>query len=261
VILQSVNEENLGSAIVLYDDFSYWNARLLFKIGAIVELSSWKIGLTLTTPSLNLFGTGSYGFNEFIISEEIPEGNSLLRNNYQEDLPTKFNSPLSLAAGTSYTIFNTVFHFTLEWFNHVPEFKVMEPQPYTGQSSGEVYQSDLTYSLSSVINAGLGFEHVLSNNVELYGSIITNFSANDENVNSRFILTFWDIYQLSAGTVLNIDQLALTFGMTYGFGSGEKSKFFPDADFESGRFVNYTLGSYDVAYNNIKLLFGFSYQF
>jgi hypothetical protein len=261
VIMQSIDEENLGSAIVLYDDFSYWNARLLFKIGAIVELGSWKIGLTLTTPSLNLFGTGRYGFNEFVISEELPQGNAVLRNNYQEDLQTKFNSPLSLAAGTSYTIFNTVFHFTIEWFNHVPEFKVMEPKPYTGQSSGETYQNNLAYSLSSVINAGLGFEHVLSSSVELYGSFITNFSANDENVISRFILTFWDIYQISAGTVLNVDKLALTFGVTYGFGSGEKRRMFPSADFDSGRLVNDALGTYDIKYNNIKLLFGFSYQF
>lgn len=261
ILVQSINEENLGSTIVLYDDFSYWNARLLFKIGAIIELSSWKIGLTVTTPSLNLFGVGRYGFNEFVISEELPRGNALLRNDYQEDLPTKFESPLSLAAGTSYTIFSTVFHFTIEWFNHVAEFRVMEPQPYIAQSSGQVFQSDLKYSLSSVINAGLGFEHVLNKDVELYGSFITNFSANDENVNSRFVLTFWDIYQISAGTVLNIDKLSLTFGLTYGFGSGNKKRLFPDADFESGQWLNYALGEYDINYNNIKLLFGFSYQF
>ncbi len=260
-ILQSINEEYQGSAVVLFDDFSYWNARLLFKIGAIIELSSWKIGLTLTTPSLNLLGTGSYSFNEFVISGELPAGNAILKNNFQEDLPTTFNSPLSLAAGTSYTIFNTVFHFTFEWFNHVAEFEIMEPRPYIGQSSGEVHVNKLTYSLSSVINAGIGFEHVLSSDVELYGSFITNFSANDENVNSRFILTFWDIYHISAGTVVNIDKLSITFGLTYGFGSGEKSKIFPDEDFESGRLVNYALGRYDVDYSNIKLLFGFSYQF
>lgn len=261
ILLQSIDEENIGSTIILYDDFSFWNVRLLFKIGAIVELGSWKVGLTLTTPGLNLFGAGEYSVNEYIIDDEIEDGNAVLRNNYQEDLPTTYNSPISLAAGTSYTLFNTVFHFTVEWFNHVAEFKVMDPQPYVGQSSGDVYQNNLVYSLNSVINVGIGFEHVLSNDVELYGSFISNFSANDENVNSRFILTFWDIYHISAGTVLNIDKLALTLGATFGFGNDSHSTLFPDSNLESGDILNNSLGNYNVKYLSAKFLFGFSYQF
>ena len=84
----------------------------------------------------------------------------------------------------------------------------MEPQPYTGQSSGETYKSNLTYSLSSIINAGLGFEHVLSSDVELYGSFITNFSANDdtgnlwtlkENLNQEYMVLYFYPAALTGG--------------------------------------------------------------
>ena len=75
------------------------------------------------------------------------------------------------------------------------------------------------------------------------------------------MLTFWDIYHISAGTVLNIDNLALTVGISWGFGDDKKSIVFPDGDFVSSNLVNEALGDYDVNYTNIKLLFGFSYQF
>jgi len=40
-------------------DFSFYNVRLLWKVGLSTDIGRWQLGLTVTTPSISLFGDGT----------------------------------------------------------------------------------------------------------------------------------------------------------------------------------------------------------
>src|SRR5436189_4215117 len=59
------------SSVAMYHynrDFSYKQTGLVFKAGLAANLSSWQLGLTMTSPMLHLSGKGNYTYEEFFSS-------------------------------------------------------------------------------------------------------------------------------------------------------------------------------------------------
>ena len=93
---QDVYISNDGAAIISINQTLFYNVRLLTKFGVAVNINPFTIGLTLTSPSLSLFGSGSAYINKSLINVEvdtITSGISTLASDYQKDLSSKFKSP------------------------------------------------------------------------------------------------------------------------------------------------------------------------
>jgi len=250
---QSYNEIDKTKDIIATQDYNYFNLRVLWKAGISFELGKVMFGFSLTTPSTNLFGSGSASVltskaNVDTLNGIYPD----LASNFQDELPSYYKSPLSIGCGAAYYWENTVLYFSAEWFNKVDNFQVMEPESFVGQSTGEVYEYNINYSLKSVINFGIGIKHIFSETFIYYGGITTDKTAHNSAYPNPFTLSTWDIVHVLSGGEFKIYNFSVTLGLSYGF----SGKLFNKFDFlESVKNENS-----DVIYHQLDFIFGLTYS-
>ncbi|NOX66782.1 MAG: hypothetical protein GXO85_13570 [Chlorobi bacterium] len=246
------NSDGYNKSLIMTTDYDYYNLRLLWKAGVSIKLGKVMLGLSLTTPSINLYGSGSvyalFAKSNIDTLANLPD----FANNYQENLSTKFKSPISIGFGAAYYWETTVLYFSAEWFNKVNTFAILEPKPFITQSSGELNKYNLDYSLNSVFNFGFGVKQTINKNFTYYGGITTDRTAYNPNAPNPFVLSTWDIVHIRSGGEFKFHNLSITLGLSYGY-SGDLLRNF---DF-FGLFKN---DETDVIYHQIDVIFGFSYS-
>jgi long-subunit fatty acid transport protein len=187
-----------------------------------------------------------------------------LVSDYQDGLDSDFPTPLGIGVGTTVRVSSTQLgtlnlYVSAEWFAGVDKFDVIKTEEFVGQSDGEVYRNEITHELDDVLNFGLGIEHIFNENITLYGSIRTDFSAKKQGSDSTLTVTDWDIYHILAGTTFRLKNTEWTIGFGYSWGSAEKTKeaglIDPSEDYQYQNILKYV----DFRYNSINILFGFSF--
>ena len=202
------------------NDFDYHHARTLAKLGVAYERGAVELGLSITTPSAGLFGSGTIAYTRSLVGIDAngdgsPEPPSL-ETQTQEDLPTSYRSSWAVGAGAAWRRGDTRFHLGAEWFASVDRFTVMAlPAPESNPAGGV----ELTQQLASVLNAGIGVEQGFGERVALYGGFRTDFSASSGDPAVNVALSDWNLYHASSGVSLRIGDGQLTLGATYSFGS------------------------------------------
>jgi hypothetical protein len=203
-------------------DVEYDNVRLLWKLGVGVNLEPLTLGLTVTTPSVNLFGSGSmflsYGRNYPGAGVDSSQKVVLLASD-QEDLTSRYNTSWAVGIGMGYRFGKARLHFSVEWYAAVPLFNVLETKSFAGQSDGKPHVVEITDERRPVVNAGLGLQYTLSPSVALFGSLVTDFSYVPEGTKSNLSLTPWDLLHISFGTVLSFSLMDVTAGFSFAGGS------------------------------------------
>jgi len=255
VIMQKRDSLGVVGQDIAFEDYSYFNLRMLLKFGASFDLTPVRLGFSITTPSINIFGIGEDGVNlvssnrGYSLSENLPD----FASNYQDNLSTTFYSPLSIAVGASYYMENTSFYFSMEWFNSLSSFNVMNPKPFEAQSTGEVFEYNSSYSSASVINWGIGIKYILSESFTYYGSITTDKTSFNPNSFNKFAISNWDILHLRFGGMFDIQNLSITLGLGYGFTTNLYKGF---------RLFGENVDREDasVTYHQLDAIFGFSYK-
>lgn len=254
VLLQTIDSTGTNKSLILFEDYSYFNLRALIKFGASFKLDPLMLGITITTPSMNIFGTGSTAMN--LVATNIDSsklgGLPIFASNFQEDLSTQFHSSLSVAVGAAYYLESTSFYFTAEWFNDVSKFNIMNPNSFHAQSSGEEIEYNSDYSLNSVINFGFGIKHIINANFTYYGSITSDQTAFVPNTVNKFALSNWDIIHIRSGGMFSIDKLSVTLGLGYGF----------VGDIYNGLriFGQKKSDRTNIKYHQLDVIFGFTYK-
>jgi long-subunit fatty acid transport protein len=128
-----------------------------------------------------------------------------------------------------------------------------------GQSDGETYRNEITHELDDVLNFGLGIENIFNENITLYGSVRTDFSARKKGSDTTLTVTDWDIYHIMAGTTFRIKNTEWTLGLGYSWGRSGKAKT-PSIDDPHARYqIRDFFQNVDFAYSSINILFGFSF--
>jgi len=231
-IAQVVQETGESAALISLDEFSYNHWRLLWKLGMAVDLEPLTLGLTVTTPSLGLFGSGSSFINASLLGVDLDDDGTedpFLASNYQKDLSSHYQSPWAVAAGASYLFNHTTLHLSAEWFNAVKNFTVVAAEDFRSQTSGLVIRSSAEHELKSVVNFGLGIEQNITEKFSLTGSFATDYSARSPG--SDISISSWDIYHITAGSRFYVKGFELTLGVEHAFGSSltlTQANFNPD---------------------------------
>ncbi len=216
--------ESSGSLVSMgrVRDFDYYNVRLLWKAGLGVDLGPLTLGLTITTPSLDLLGGGSAYFRSSYNGITAP-GDTVSRQflaaDFQDDLSANYRSAWAIGAGAGYRIGNVILHLSAEWYAPVGQYDVLETSSFSGETDGETYSPSISQKLNSVFNLGLGTQIDLSESVSLYGSITTDRSAAPKDGTNTIAISAWDLYHFTAGTVLSLQPFDLTLGLSYASGS------------------------------------------
>jgi hypothetical protein len=213
-----------GAAAISVDReaYEYFNYRVLWKVGVAGEWQGWSIGVTLTTPSISLFGSGQAELNRTVFGQDTDGdgvADPVFAADFQDGLGAQYRSPFSAAVGASRRFGATRLHLTGEWFAPVGTSVVLDPEPFEAQSSGDTLASTVTQSLQAVLNLGAGIEHHFGPRTALYGSVRTDQSGRLPGPSSDVGITSWDIYFLSAGARFQAAGADFTLGVGYGFGS------------------------------------------
>jgi len=200
---------------------SYYNVRALFKLGLYWRDKNFTLGLNLTTPSLNLFGSGESYFNIALSSNHDREG--ILISNYQEDLESIYKNSYSIGAGASYIIGPSKIHISFEYFNNVQNYDILAPKAFQSQSFPDSLEYSWNNGLSSVINFGIGYELYITDKWSIYGSLFLERNANEEESEFNSIVFNMPIYHATTGLSITIGRVDLTAGLECVYGAQDFS--------------------------------------
>jgi len=221
--VQTVDSVGAGLSLRTNREFSYWNVRVLWKAGVALNLRPFSMGLTVTTPGISVLGNGRVLTNEGITGIDPNDGTTVneLVADFQDNIGSKYKSPPSVALGTAYRIGRTTLYASAEWFESVGEYTILDTDEFVGQTTGDTVSNDLIYELKDVLNFGVGAEHRINERFQLYGAFFSDHSALPEGKDDYIpvALADWDIWHLSAGGAFVIDNIDITLGASYGWGS------------------------------------------
>jgi hypothetical protein len=216
---------------------------LLWKVGFQFNWTRFKLGVTITTPNVSLFGftrigrTLEFANQDKFINDSIPIGRypTWLASDDKTGLKTNLKSPLSLAIGLEWDFpkTNTKITGTAEWFAAVPEYVIAQSdapvyiRPTDQYMNATVPQSfmQLTAKYSPVVNIGFGLDQRIGKKTNLYLGVRTDFNNGYQIDSNRTILTnklnqaYNHYLHFSGGVTYRKGSSDITFGLNYGIGT------------------------------------------
>ena len=225
------------------------------------DLEPITLGLTLTSPSLSIFGRGSIGVDSTLAGLDMNgdgTADDFLASDYRRRLPVTYETPFSIAAGMTLKIRKVRLYWSTEWFARVRPYAVVDSAPFAAQSTGKILSTDVTQELAAVLNWGVGLEWSYSPRFKGYASFTTDRSAKKPGTSTNISLTDWDILHLVTGGEFTIKKSSVTVGVGFSFGGQEIGER-PDIVARSGLAgVWDPFGSLRFRYNCYKLIVGFA---
>lgn len=257
--------DSLDNYAQIYDvnHYKFWHGRLLCKIGLAYSREKMNLGLTVTTPSVGIMGKGEV-YQSSTFSGIDLDGNGevdapYLASNFQEDLSSSWRSPLSIAAGASWTWGKTGLFLTVEWFNSLSEHKILDPAEFTAQSTGETMAYDVQFGARSLFNYGLAFDQRFSEKFAMYGAFRSDYSSIPSDNRGEVQIATWNLWHISSGVSFTYKNIDFTGGLEYSFGSDEILHF-SRIDSEDGGLDGEVIPG-EISYRRLKGLVGFNLPF
>ncbi len=201
--------------------YSYWNARLLWKLGVTWEWEGISWGLTATTPSLSVVGQGRVLANASSLEQgldTVSGQDPVFAAAYREGLKARYQSPWSLGLGAAYGFGKSRLHLSGEYYGKNPEFTIMDGGEAIAQSSGDSVSLVLTDQQDDVLNAGLGYRYQFSERVTGYVSFRTDLSSVDRGDTDPSLAVPLNLYHITTGTALKIPIADITLGLGFSWG-------------------------------------------
>ena len=251
-----IDPAGLGATTLLVDNARYNHYRLLAKLGLAMDRGPFQLGLTLTTPSLGLFGSGDLGFTRSLTGVDLDGDGTpdpYLLSAYEDDIDADYSSSWAIGAGGSWRAGKTRLHLSAEWYNSV-EKDVLTSEPISpGQGLPEMVL-ELDENLDDVINVGTGIEYELQEKTSLYGAFSFDQSALGEPHDAAFALARWDLYHLTVGAAARFLGSRITGGIGYTFGSADQDRLFGQLDPDTAPLEPENI---EMSYRQFTFLIGF----
>ncbi len=224
-----------------YREFiKFTDYRLILKLGLAYDGGNWRVGFTLTSPSMRAFSTGKQ-------VERIQSQTGIARGNVpaglsdfvifdgQEDkkISTNYKMPFSTGAGFIYDFKRRgqKLYFSLEFFGKLKEYKMVNAEINPDITSPIVYDtlsnkdwSSYTYAARSVLNAAVGYSWTLSNDLVFMNAFRTDFSAinfinlGNKNYYNYVKTTKYNVYHYSGGVEFSFKKNRIIAGADIAFG-------------------------------------------
>ena len=248
-IAQFVGTDGSGLSEIDNTSGKYTDFRTLFKFGGFFDLGAVTGGITLTTPSIHIAGSGQLGVNRSTIGTDT----TALLAGIQTELPAEYKSPLSVGGGLAWRLGPARIHGSLEWFDKIAPYVVIQGDSLFAQEpEGEGIILDAVHEQTEALNWGLGLEYTLSDTFTGYLSYFVDNSTLDDDIERAGLSIIpIDISTITVGTDFVLRSARLTLGIGYGWGS--------EVDRELTDLLKEEKEDFEATYvyRSIKLLFGF----
>ena len=254
--VQAIASDGRSLALLGVSDFKYSHQRTLAKLGYSFHKPKWDLGVSVTTPSLGVMGSGRATYT---LSSSGLDANGdgkadppTLSADSAEDLAADYRSSWAMGAGGSKAFGNTRIFLSAEWFAPVSLFTVV------ALPEGSANPQHLTQALRSVFNGGVAFEHIRNESISLYGAFHTDFTASVGRPEESVALSDLNLYHLSGGASFKIQGNRFTLGALYARGGKTRPLALP---FPVGGSSALGLDrDVDIHYSKITLLLGFEFR-
>ncbi len=255
-----------------------WNVRMLWKAGISMQFDGLKMGMTLTTPSLNMFGSGTV-WQQISVDDLDIDGNGssdeFEANDRRDGVATEVRSPLSIASGVEYDFGPVLLGFAWEWFLPVGRYKVAAPQgdkafiigPFPSQSSRKLLT--VHDGKRGAFNGVIGMEARFHANWTGFWSMRTDANADYLGFGNDLHLGMatWNLFHFATGISFttrqddNSPKHELMLGLQFALGSGTTQQ---PINFDNPREDELLTGyrkRIDISYFSVSLLVGYTYYF
>lgn len=269
--MKALDENNQVASLSIDRQYSYGTDGLIWKMGLAWDLYPVRLGMTVTTPKVNISGKGSSLNEAFLIGVDTTGdgyNDDLYLFNIQEDLKSAYHSPWAIGLGVGFHFKRAIIHLSAEWYDKVALYDIIETRPFMVQSTGEELRFKLMDKLDPVINFGIGVELNLNEKSSFYTSFATNYSGVTSNIvrfvenkQEAFNSTFQaDFLKFGGGFVLNTRWAEVTLGATY---TGATQDFerpinFPD---EGDEPIFESSATSTLKFTQWRIILGFSFPF
>ena len=218
---------------------------MLFKGGINYLGDEFSFGVTFTTPSFKILGSG---FSERLIdhsnyrNDSTGELVSYRAQDWQGGLPARYKDPFSIALGLRFQNEAQTFQInvTAEYFTSIKAYRLLTSEPNPNITDPEIYdelpvEAPLTYvqAADDVFNVAIGFRVAVGKKDFIYGGFRTDFNARSgwdlgelEDYQTLNSVDF-DLYHFTGGSTFRIKGVDLILGAQYSYGAGKnKTPFF-----------------------------------
>jgi hypothetical protein len=247
------------------------NVRTVFKIGAAFNLIKWKFGLTVTSPSINVWGNANILSD--VTSVNVDANNNGVLENFtandrQDKLKTNYKTPLIIGFGLEYADSNNVIAFSCEWFDKVKNYTILEPEAkaYYRPASYNPLESDLALAIKeekkSVFNFAVAYERRVNSKYSTSVGFRTNNSYSTQNKLNPINLTYtnWNIYHFTWGITKKREKSDFSLAVNYAFG-GKKDQY-QWVNLSNVNSSNYFIGNPEITtvkYSSLSVVIGYTH--
>ena len=254
--LTGTREDDAVSTLSRNRAYSYYDWRLLSKIGFSTSFDRWNVGLTVTTPSLHLFGSGDISYEGLGILSDL----EIVTNSFQDGLSTGYASSWAIGAGGEYIGGNWNAHIAAEWFDRV-DVTVLDAEPFRSQTDSTILiDPNVTNVMKGLLNVAVGYEYQFSDTYGGYATFYTDWTGSEVGDGSATTTTPWNLWTFGLGAIFSVGRSEFTTGLTYKFGSRED---FVRYDLVPGETVDDQILSagVDGQFWRLSLVLGFKLEF
>ena len=197
---------------------------VLLKAGLNYQFKNNQLGLTLTSPNLNIDILAKGTISSNLVRYDSDNGgqsNSLVF--YGEDRTTYHRTPLKIALGYQYIMNSSFISFKLVYYTPVKEYSMVTSERVSIPQFGVLRPEISAYDKANqVFNFAVGYRNDVSEGLSLLFGAKTDFNYVDSEFLNRqdFIpkMSYWNLYHATGGVIWYNDRAHLTLGADYAFG-------------------------------------------
>ncbi|MBZ0137272.1 MAG: hypothetical protein K8I27_12975 [Planctomycetes bacterium] len=258
--------------------WDYWNVRMLWKGGLALEFGGLKMGFTVTTQSLNLFGGATVRRQISVDDLDIDgdgAGNDFEANDRRDGVSTRFRSPWSFATGVDYDFGPVLLAIAAEWFLPVGRYAAAKPTGdkafYRGGISTENSKDLLTVydGRRGAFNIAIGLETEFSGDWSGFWSMRRDAGADylGHGDDLHFGISTWDLFHFATGISFTTRQddgtpkHELMIGLQLAVGADRTVQPVSFDDPRENRLLTGQTRGTDISYFAISLIVGYTYYF
>lgn len=247
-----------------------------FKVGLNARLSAWDIGLTVTTPTIGIMGTGyvlaDYSLENIRPSDDpLAERQSFLANTEFGKLKARYKYPFQAALGISRAFGDVRLYGGLFWYSRQGRYELLDPNEAVGfiqpPGSENPLVSNQFLNLwsqnRSILNGSFAADWLLRQDLHLLASFRSDghFGTLDkESQGHNPSIKQWDNYHITAGLQKTFGWSQIVAGLRYT--RGFRSDYPQPISFEDPAEDNLFLGERGtgtIVANGIQLLLSYTF--
>ena len=269
-VLNNAEQTLVNSSLT--QGFNYYNVRYMPKLGVAFRGNKWSWGATVTSPGIRIMGTGAVGVDVLgtNVKAGAPQRSSLVINNRQTKIKSRFKSPYSVASGLEFRHRRTSYLVSAQYFGRQQVYTVLQGNqtpyvlPATAASLiGEEGLLQVKTAARPVLNVAVGIERALSEQTSLNLSFRNNNSYYDPQLlqesGIRPDISTWNMYHVVGGVTIRRPRSSVSLGLAFGFGNDKarKEQYLPLLS-ETDFFKN-PITLTQASYTSLGFLMGYNY--